>query len=225
MEQLEFLRFYDPIWVVSRFFRVIYLIGGPSRSGKSTLASRVRKHIDGQVLSADAFLASLHAVLKPEWEPDIFIDVINPINDRQSDGANVKRGRERDKVMWQFFVGYLKEAERISNDDVLLDGMLWPDFIAAFPLRHKAVFLVDTSPGQAERLIKIRDSGGSDNNWMGEHRYSDDKIRGWVSFNIARSNLYIELCKKHNYQYFDIADAGMQVAETRAFEYLLSKKV
>lgn len=204
---------------------MIYLIGGPSRSGKSTLAKRVRKHIDGQVISADAFQASLHEVLKPEWEPDIFIDVINPIRDNQPDELKVKRGRERDNAMWQFFAGYLKEVVHISDDDVLLDGMLWPDFIAAFPLRHKAVFLVDTSPNQAERLIKIRDDGGSDNNWMGEHQYSDDKIRKWVSFDIARSRLYISLCKKYNYPYFDIADGGMKVAEARAFEYLISKGV
>lgn len=204
---------------------MIYLIGGPSRSGKSTLSKRVRKYIDGQVISADAFQASLHEVLKPEWEPDIFIDVINPIRDQQSDEAKVKRGRERDNAMWQFFAGYLKEATHISDDDVLLDGMLWPDYIAAFPLQHRAVFLVDTSLGQAERLIKIRDGGGSDNNWMGEHQYSDSKIHRWVSFNIARSNLCIELCKKYHYPYFDIADGGMQVAENRAFEYLLSKRV
>ena len=204
---------------------MIYLIGGPSRSGKSTLAKRVRKHIDGQVISADAFQASLHEVLKPEWEPDIFIDVINPIGDQGSDEAKVKRGRERDNAMWQFFAGYLKEAFHISNDDILLDGMLWPDFIAALPLKHRAVFLVDTSPNQAERLIKIRDDGGSDNNWMDEHQYSDEKIRKWVSFDIARSRLYIDLCKKYGYHYFDINDGGMRVAETRAFEYLLSKKV
>ena len=204
---------------------MIYLIGGSSRAGKSTLSKRVRKHIDGQVISADAFQASLHEALKPEWEPDIFIDVVNPIGDKGSDEAKVKRGRERDNAMWQFFAGYLKEASHISDDDILLDGMLWPDFIAAFPMKHKAVFLVDTSPGQAERLIKIRDDGGSDNNWMGEHQYSDERIRKWVSFSIARSNLYIELCKKYNYPYFDIADGGMQMAENCAFEHLLSKRV
>ena len=205
---------------------MIYLIGGPSRSGKSTLAKRVRKKIDGQVISADAFQASLHEVLKPEWEPDIFIDVVNPIRDNQPVEAKVKRGRERDNAMWQFFAGYLHEAHRISGeDDILLDGMLWPDFIAAFPLRHRAVFLVDTSPEQAERLIAIRDSNSSDNNWMSAHHYSDRKIQKWVDFNIARSQLCIELCKKYNYRYFDINDGGMQVAETRAFEYIFSERV
>lgn len=204
---------------------MIYLIGGPSRSGKSTLAKRFRGHIDGQVISADAFHKSLHEILKPEWEPDIFIDVVNPISDSQPDGVKVKRCRERDNALWQFFAGYFKEATRISHDDILLDGQIWPDFITAFPLKHEAVFLVDTSPDQAERLIAIRNNPGSDHNWMNERHYSDDRIQKWVSFNIARSNLCIDLCKKYNYPYFDIADGGMQVAETRAFEYLLSKKV
>lgn len=198
---------------------------GLSRAGKSTLAKCVRKHIDGQVISAEAFHAALHEALKPEWEPDIFTDVINPIRDRQPVEAMIKRGRERDNAMWQFFAGYLKEASHISSDDILLDGMLWPDFVASLPLRHEAVFLVDTSPDQAERLMAIRNKPDTEHNWMNDRHYSDDRIRRWVSFDIARSELFIELCKKYDYPYFDIADGGMQVAENRAFEYLLSKRV
>lgn len=204
---------------------MIYLIGGPSRSGKSTLARRVRKHIDGQVIDADAFQYSLHEVLKPEWEPNIFIDMINPISDELSDEAKVKRARERDGTMWNFFASYIQEAARVSHDDVLLDGMLWPDFISSLQHRHRAVFLVDTSPDQAGRLIAIRDNPQSEHNWMDERRYSDERIHRWVSFNITRSQLYMDLCRKYNYHYFDIKDGGMQVAQDRAFEYLLSKKV
>lgn len=204
---------------------MIYLIGGPSRSGKSTLAERFRKRIDGQVISADALQVALHEILKPEWEPDIFTDVVNPVKDSQPDEVKVKRCRERDNVTWQFFVGYLKEATQISNDDILLDGQLWPDFVSGLQKRHEAVFLVDTSPDQAERLIAIRNSPDSEHNWMRSGHYSDERIRRWVSFSIARSQLCVELCKKYNYPYFDIADGGIQVAENRAFEYLISKRV
>lgn len=204
---------------------MIYLVGGPSRSGKSTLTRRVRKYIDGQVINGDALLAALHTHLKPECAPDIFVDVVDPIKDQQTDQARVDRLRRRDKQAWEFFAGYLQDAAHISHDDILLEGMLWPDFVSSLGLEHRAVFLVDTSSAQAERLIAIRNDAASDNNWMQEHHYSDERIHEWVSFNILRGQLCKDLCKKYDYPCFDIADSGMQAAEERAFEYLLEKVI
>ncbi len=42
---------------------------------------------------------------------------------------------------------------------------------------------------------------------------------------IERSRTCIDLCKKHGYPYFDIADHGIEKAQLLAFEHLLHKKV
>jgi hypothetical protein len=202
---------------------VIYLIGGPARCGKSTLAARVRKEIDGQVLAGDAFTHALQANLEPEWVPDIFDHAVANVSTVTNPEAKIDRLRRRDEAMWQFYQSYMQTAaDDASADDILLEGNIWPDFLEAFELKHRAVFLVDTSPQQYERLLNIRDSD-SDNNWM--QGFSDEKMREWAEFNTKRSERYVALCERSGYAIFDIAQVGIEEAEQAAFSYLLKKAV
>jgi hypothetical protein len=202
---------------------MIYLIGGPARCGKSTLAKRVRKEIDGQFIAGDAFVHALQANLEPEWVPDIFDHVVANVHTASSIEARINRLKRRDETMWQFYEAYIKAAlEDTPKDNILLEGNIWPDFLELFSVPYKAVFLIDTSPEQSNRLIRIRD-GASDNNWM--QGFSDEKMTEWALFNAARSERYKTLCAKNNAVYFDIALEGIELAEQHAFEYLLQKAV
>jgi hypothetical protein len=202
---------------------MIYFIGGPARCGKSTLAARVRKEIDGQVIAGDAFVHALYDNLLPEWLPDLFdrkVDSVTAIHDPE---AKVDRLRRRDAVMWQFYQAYIATATADApGDDVLLEGNLWPDSLDTFAPVHRAAFLIDTSASQVERLIAIRDANG-DNDWMRE--FSDQKLAEWAEFNIIRSRRYVALCDQYGYRYFDIAESGIADAEQRAFEYLTQNAV
>lgn len=202
---------------------MIYLIGGPARCGKSTLAARVRKEIDGQVIAGDAFVHALRDNLQPEWLPDLFDHNVNPVAAIHQPEAKVDRLRRRDVASWQFYQAYLATAiADAPTDDVLLEGDIWPDSLDTFTLEHRAVFLIDTSANQAERLIAIRDANG-DNDWMRD--FSDQKLVEWAEFNIVRSKRYIALCDQYGYRYFDIAESGIADAEQRAFEYLTQNAV
>lgn len=202
---------------------MIYIIGGPARCGKSTLAAQVRHKLDGLVLSGDAFVHALQENLRPEWLPDIFDHAVADVTQMHDIETRINRLRRRDEIMWQFYQSYLKTAQADApHDDILLEGNIWPDFLELFSLKHEAVFLIDTSLAQSERLISIRDSGtDSDNNWM--QHFTDEKMIAWAAFNAARSQRYMTLCAEHHYRYFDIAELGIQQAETLAFEHLLKK--
>ncbi len=201
---------------------MIYLIGGPARCGKSMLAERVRKHIDGQVLAGDAFVASLHKNLKPEWLPDLFEHKNDTIDHLRLPEEKIDRLRRRDKVSWEFYEAYLETAiGDAADENVLIEGNLWPDFIHLLKLPHKAVFLIDTSPNQVERLIQIRDANG-DNDWM--ENFSDEEMVKWATFNAKRGERYVKLCEKYDYLYFDIASLGMEQAADDAFHALLQKR-
>jgi len=183
----------------------------------------VRKEIDGQVLAGDAFVSSLKMNLRAEWVPDIYEHQVASFDLAMTHKAMIDRLRRRDETMWQFYEAYIKTAVAdASDDDILLEGNLWPDFLELFSLPHKAVFLVDTSSNQAERLIAIRDSK-SDNNWM--ERHTNERIAEWALFNVARSERYIALSEQSNYVFFDIAEGGIETAQREAFEYLLPKAV
>lgn len=198
---------------------MIYLIGGPARCGKTVLAEKLRPHVNGQILSGDAINRSLRELTKPEWLPDLFEHVVDPLQEDDVPIVRIDRLRRRDKVLWQFLTTYFEASDFQSNDDVLVDGALWPDFIKDLEYEHRAVFLVDTSADHAERIMKIRDSSVK-NNWMNDRKYTNEKIVRWADFNVTRSRQVIEMCKTHNYPYFDIADGGIDEAQTGAFEYL-----
>lgn len=202
---------------------MIYLIGGPARCGKSTLAARVRKEIDGQVIAGDAFVHALYDNLQPEWMPDLFDRKVDPIATIHELDAKVDRLRRRDAVTWRFYQAYMATAiADAPADDVLLEGNIWPDSLDTFTLEHRAVFLIDTSADQVERLIAIRDANG-DNDWMRD--FNDQKLAEWAEFNIVRSRRYVALCDQYGYHYFDIAESGVAGAEQRAFEYLTQNAV
>ena len=202
---------------------MIYLIGGPARCGKSTLARKVRKELDAQVISGDALRHSLIEQLTPEWFPALFEHTIDPFNEFETDEMRITRLRRRDEAMWGFYWRYIEAAET-EGDNSLLDGNLWPDFIHTLPQAHKAVFLVDTSRDQAERIIAIRDAGGP-NDWMRENHYTDGQIRKWANFNTLRSRLVIDLCRRYDYPFFDIREHGMSGTQALAFDYLLGRDI
>ena len=203
---------------------MIYLIGGPARSGKSTLGRRLRKELDAQVMSGDALTESLLSNLKQSWLPDIFVHAVNPIRELKDSHAQVERVRARDQATWPFLARYIQEVAEQERDNLLLEGDIWPDSVVSLAIPHKAAFLVDTSSviSQARRLKAIRDGAGS-NNWM--QHWSDKNLDDWAQFNLLRSQRYVQLCEETNGNYFDIADGGMQAAQDRAFDYLLKNAV
>lgn len=199
---------------------MFYFIGGPARCGKTTLAKRVRQTIDTQAISGDAFKHAIKDIVLPEHVPEIFERSHTWAFHHSSDVEKIALLRVRDKKMWEFFSAYCAHIQTVSpNENVLIDGNIWPDHMHNTTLPHKVVFLVDTSQNHANHLKKLRDTKDTDNNWMRE--YSDEKIEAWAKFNIARSQLYVELCKKYDYAYFDIADGGIEQAAERAYQYLV----
>jgi len=172
---------------------LIYLIGGPARCGKSTLAERVRHKVDGDVLSADAFKKTLLQNLRPSWVPDIFDHVIAPIGAMSNATRQIDRLRRRDERMWQFYNGYIDaDLQASPHKDILIEGNVWPDFIADLRHAHKAAFLVDLASAEEQ-------------------------------FERLRSQRYVQLCREHGDPYFDIAQRGIGYAQDRACAYLLQK--
>jgi hypothetical protein len=205
---------------------LIYLIGGPARCGKSTLAERVCHEVDGSVISADSLRDSLQRNLRASWIPDIFSQTVAPAMKMSSVGRQIDRLRRRDEGLWQFCASYIDaEIEAVPHEDMLIEGNLWPDFVESLQYTHRAVFMVDTSPveKQFEWLRSIRDDPDADNNWMRHRGYADRRLMQSAKLNLLRSQRYIQLCREHGYPYFDIAQRGIGYAQDRAYVSLLQK--
>lgn len=201
--------------------REIMIIGGPARVGKSTLARSIRPEISGQMIAGDAFSHGVRESVTVEQFPDLFINEVDKPSLTDPHDQHVARLRRRDRVMWSFFKNYIHAAAGESEDDVLIDGNFWPDYLTELEVGHKAAFLVDTSPDRADMLRRIRDDDATENNWMRERNYTDEKIDLWAEMDKTRSATIIELCETHDYPYFDLAVHGICRAQELAREHLL----
>ncbi len=168
-------------------------------------------------------MVSIRKVTTPESQPDIFDKIVDPVAEFAPPEERIARLRRRDGVVWEFMKGYFGAAP-YAGDDVLSDGCLWPSMLTELDQEHKAAFLVDTSLDHAERVIAIRDTS-EHNNWMRDRKYSDEYIRFWAEFNVARSREIIRECDEHGYRYFDIADSGIDHAQQKAAEHLGLERV
>ena len=88
-------------------------------------------------------------------------------------------------------------------------------------MRHRAVFMVDTSLQQWERIAATRGNGGGD--WMHANKYSDAQIQAWSAFNVARSEAIKGLCNEHSYPYVDLAETSFEEGQQLALKGLLTQ--
>lgn len=197
---------------------MIWLIGGPARCGKSTLARQARAHSQGQVISLDSLKKAILPVASPADRQELLLTIDDT---RHTIKQWLDLLRRRDRIIWKAAKAFIEAAVE-TGDDVIIEGNLWPDFISELPagLNCRTVFLIDTSPRHADSLIKIARSPATDNNWMTD--WSEDHLQNWATYNIARGRLIKRLAREHHQPVFDIADAGIAQAQADALAYLLA---
>ena len=192
------------------------LIGGPSRCGKSTLADRVSRTHEGQHVSVDYLRYSFATVGSAPVKEAL---QLAPDHTLYTPTEWIQQLRCRDAIVWEGVRTYLDVAAP-NGDDVLMEGCLWPDYVSELEYDYRAVFLVDTSPDLANRLITAAADPNTHNNW--QRNKSPEWIKSWAQHNIVRSEYYKELCQQYNQPVFDIADSTIQQAQDAATEFLFA---
>jgi hypothetical protein len=196
---------------------MIWLIGGSARCGKSTLMHQAQAALACPAVPLDLLLKALVPVATPTNQAKL---QARPKVEQLSVTQWLQALRERDQVLWQAVRG-LVEAASHSQSDLVIEGGLWPDYVAEIADDAddmRAVFLVDTSSDHASRLVQLARSSATQNNWMRE--WSDDKLKKWAGYNVARSRLIVELAEQHNQPVFDIAGDGLGEMQRQALALL-----
>lgn len=178
----------------------------------------MRKHFDGQVVSTDDIRVAFKSVTNPEHHPDLFDKIVDPISEDMPSDKKIARLRRRDDQVWAFMKEFLR-LSMYSHDDILTEGCYWPSTLRQLDSPHKAVFLVDTSATQVERLIQIRETSER-NNWMRDAKFTDEKMKAWADFNRIRSEMIIRECQEYKYPCYDIATYGIDGVQSEARQFL-----
>ncbi len=190
----------------------IYLIGGPARVGKTTLAQRLIQAAPAELVHLDHLLPAVRALA--DQSAVTALNTAPSINDN-SPQQWLHHLRHRDRTLWTAAKAYITTAHR--NDSALaMEGGLWPDWTAQLEIEHAAVFLIDTADS-ADRLISIAKQ--HPNSWMARRQWPEAKIRRWAKCNQFRSETIAELAEQHGYPIFDISQ-GQTRAQAQALRTL-----
>lgn len=192
---------------------VLTLIGGPARVGKTTLARRWTasrpvelvhldhlRHAAAAVATGDELGALRKAPSIATHSPEEWLAAL----------------RERDAVLWKAAEAYCTAA----TGALVMEGGLWPDWVANIERPHVAIFIVDTGDS-ADRLVDIARTNPQ--SWMTQRGWSEEKIRKWAGYNQFRSTIIAELAVLHGYPVFDIVD-GIDAVQEQALSHLASTR-
>lgn len=192
--------------------KVLTLIGGPARVGKTTLARRWTASRPVELVHLDHLL---HATAAVATGDELGALRTAPSITTHSPEEWLAALRERDAVLWKAAKAYATAA----TGALVMEGGLWPDWTSNIQRPHVAIFIVDTGDS-ADRLVDIARTNPQ--SWMAQRGWSDEKIRKWAVYNQFRSTIIAELAEHHGYPVFDIAD-GIGTVQEMALKHLTSK--
>lgn len=188
----------------------VTLIGGPARVGKTTLARQWAAAQRADLVQLDNLL---HAVAEVAIGKSLQALQKAPSIATHNPREWLAELRVRDEVLWKAAQGYLNK----SQGALVMEGGLWPDWVASLERPHTALFIVDTDIAMADRLIDITRTDPL--SWMAKRGYSEDKIRKWADYNRFRSEDIAERAVSHGYPVFDIS-GGIDRTQREAIRYL-----
>lgn len=198
---------------------MVYLIGGPSRCGKSTLSKEVATQTDSQLLHGDFIRPAMEAVASGE---DLAALQLRPKESEYTPDQWIEQLRTRDAVIWRGIKEVIANVTE-HGEDIVVEGTIWPDYAAELAGQYslKAAFVIDTDVNaHASRLVDLAAADDTDNNWM--RNWDQNRLTNWAVYNVARSQRIAELAIEYGFLAFDIADGGISDAQEQATQYLVS---
>ena len=176
---------------------MIYLIGGPPRSGKSTLAHKLAKRLRCPEISVDW----LRSVILPYLNGEDKTAIEDILFQHKNDPAK-NSGIDEAAILWPAVKGFIEDKVRWQGDFVL-DGIhLLPGYLGTISDELKpnirAVFLVKTDTDKilaGFNRVRVRK-----NDWLLKRHWDDKAYLREIAGHIATRGLYFEEeARKHGF--------------------------
>ncbi len=184
---------------------MLYLIGGASRSGKSTLARRLLMERQVPYLSTDILMMGIANGL-----PQLGLDPNDP---------DVIVGETLGPLLRAMAVNILE-----TGVTYLLEGAtLLPAYVAELIQDHgtgvEACFIGYAAPDATRKLRDIRVFGGGPNDWVRGH--TDDQVLALIAEMVDFSTYLRDECTRYHLPYFDNSHDFLGTLDS-AFQHLIT---
>lgn len=211
---------------------MLYLLGGPPRTAKTTIMSGLAKELGITFIAADAVEHGMRNILT--GEPHRILRDIKLMGSAErktalTEGGDRKsfanKGTESELTL-QAIIGMLDYYQR-NNESVAFEGAAitpkWAKELNTDDFSIKAAFVGFTSPTHADNVIAFAKANPHDwiNAWLQKDDGDETKIREWVARQAEKCVALQSEAKQHNYPFFDISTMPFEQYITSAQQFFL----
>ena len=188
---------------------MIYLLGGPPRTGKSILGAQICSAHCISMVSTDSLGAALECLLTPTLEPDLF--AFTRFNELpMAERARLMRANPTEflnycllesRVIWRAAKAFISK-EQLEGRDVLIEGVaVLPELAAQLQnIAFRAVFIGNHG---SDLIDNIRQSAKENrHDWM--KSMSDEYIEAFAVVVRQMSTFIQQEAKRFGFQYLEL---------------------
>jgi 2-phosphoglycerate kinase len=217
----------------------LYVIGGPARVGKSTVADKVMRQKNLIMLSTDALRSAVDSIFLDQ--SPISLENIGMQKKFSFNGAITfqksntsktsklifkRTNQDRDDLAWLAAVGLINAYDRSDNIDVLVEGnAVTPERVHQLKLKNLIVRAAFIGYNDESHLASILAYSKQNKDWIykwiQEHKGDDAHIKQRAQGKIKKSIVIKKLAKKFGYGYFDVAKEPFRKHIDAVTSYLL----
>ncbi|HEX4104082.1 MAG TPA: hypothetical protein VHZ04_01220 [Candidatus Paceibacterota bacterium] len=198
----------------------LYLIGGPSRVGKSIIASEILRRRHLIAISTDGIRAAVRNVLVGESR--VSVDRISfsvqaafrrPGSLKVHKVHIVKKNQQQDDLAWQGVLGLVHAYDRGNRFDVLVEGIaVTPERVHRLAkklknLKVKAAFVGYSNATHADAILAYaKEKKDWVHTWIKEQGRGDASVHEWVRKGIVKNAKLKRSARKFGYAYFNLSE-------------------
>jgi hypothetical protein len=211
----------------------LYLLGGPTRTAKTTIMTGLAAKKGIQFIAADAVGHGVRNLLTGEPHQMLRDIEIHGSATRKKGMMSNAPGEKiafskkltESEMSFQTIIGMLDYYGR-SNESVAFEAGFSPDWVSGLKLDYftiRAAFVGYTDPSHADSVLAHAKAHPHDwvNEWLHHDKGDETRIREWVARHIEGCKQLKAEAEQHGYPFFDISTQPFEDYVTAVQAYLL----
>ncbi len=210
----------------------LYLIGGPARSGKTTILQKILRRKPICAVSSDSIREAARNIFV--GESYISVDKLAFEGDatfrrpgeKISHQIHFNQHPTEDELTWQAITGFINSYDR-KNREVLIEGVsITLKRILALKLQHLQIRAAFVGFTRDTHLKTIMAHSQKQNDWIQkviqENDGDDSAVRTWFHKEVEENKQLKKAAEQHGYPFFDISAEPFETVTASVVDYLLS---
>lgn len=194
-----------------------YFIGGPPRVGKSLLAYRFARKINGHVVSTDSIRSAANKAHENKEDDNFAVRKLNDLTEKEWLDLHNNRTRElisiqnkESRAIFPSIVSYCNSFADHDEKHIVEGVALLPSLIAK--MKHKPahiIFVGNTDKNHVEAIIG-HSQDYPERDRMTAMGYSRERIEAMAHFSLEMSRYFKKEAEKYGFSYFEISDSNFE---------------